>query len=94
MFLCTSRFDLKEKESQQLEKFFSYEEIKAAKEEKDERLDEVEVELISDTEELNSKLNDKMVVEVAPSPPIEDYTEPKLPENNTWLRALGWKCKS
>jgi len=44
MFLCTSRFDLEEKESQRLEEFFSREEIEAAKEEKDERLDEVEVE--------------------------------------------------
>jgi hypothetical protein len=94
MFLCTSRFDLEEKESQRLEKFFSREEIEAAKEEKDERLDEVEVEPISDTEESTNKLNDEMVAEVAPSPPVEDHTEPKLPENNTQLRASGRKRKS
>jgi hypothetical protein len=63
MFLCTSRFDLEEKESQRLEKFFSREEIEAAKEEKDERLDEVEVEPISDTEEPNEKLNDGRAVD-------------------------------
>ncbi|KAF7137017.1 hypothetical protein CNMCM5793_006821 [Aspergillus hiratsukae] len=81
-------------ESQRLEKFFSREEIEAAKEEKDERLDEVEVEPISDTEESDNRLNDEMVAEVAPSPPVEDHTEPKLPENNTRLRASGRKRKS
>jgi hypothetical protein len=38
------------------------------------------VEPISDTEEPNDKLNDEMVTEVAPSPTVEDHTEPSLPE--------------
>jgi hypothetical protein len=52
------------------------------------------VELISDTEESNDKLNDEMVAEVAPSPAVEDHTEPKLPANNTQLRVSGRKRKS
>lgn len=51
MFLCTSRFDIEEQQAKLLEKFFSYDEMEAAKEEKDEKLDEVEIDLISDTEE-------------------------------------------
>jgi hypothetical protein len=94
MFLCTSRFDLEEKEAQQLEKFFSREEIEAAKEEKDEKLDKVEVEPISDTEEPNNGLDDKIEVEEASSTAVEDYAEPQLPENNTQLRASGRKRKS
>ena len=94
MFLCTSRFDLEEKESQWLEKFFSREEIEAAKEEKDERLDEVEVEPISDTEEPNDKLDDEIMAHVAPSHAAEDHTEPNLLENHTQVRASGRKRKS
>ena len=97
MFLCTSRFDLEEKEAQQLEKFFSHEEIEAAKEEKHEKLDEVEVEPISDTEEPDNGLDDDRIdVEEASSTAIEneDHAEPQLPENNTQLRASGRKRKS
>ncbi|KAJ5358344.1 uncharacterized protein N7496_010757 [Penicillium cataractarum] len=58
------KFNLEEKESYRLEKFFSREEIKVVKEEKDERIDEIEVELISNTKELNNKLNNKIVAEI------------------------------
>lgn len=51
MYLCTSRFDIEEQEVRLLEKFFSHDEIEAAKEEKDEKLDEIEIEPISDAEE-------------------------------------------
>ena len=54
----------------------------------------MDIEPISDTEESNDKLNDKIVAEVAPSPTVEDHTEPNLPENNTQLRASGRKRKS
>ncbi|KAJ5974025.1 hypothetical protein N7481_011235 [Penicillium waksmanii] len=94
MFLYTFRFELKEKEFQRLEKFFSQEEIKAAKEEKGKRLDEGEVKPISDTEESNNELNNKIVTKVAPFPTIEDHTEPNLPDNNTQLRASEQKRKS
>jgi hypothetical protein len=52
------------------------------------------VEPISDTEELNNKLNDEMVAVVAPSSTVENQTEPKLPENITQLRDSGRKRKS
>ena len=51
IFLCISRFDIEEQEAKLLEKFFSYEEIKVAKEERDNKLDHMDIELISDTEE-------------------------------------------
>lgn len=56
LFLCTSKFDMEEQEAKLLEKFFSHEEIEAAKEEKDEKLDEVEIDLISDAEEQDTVL--------------------------------------
>ncbi|KAJ5903918.1 hypothetical protein N7504_006301 [Penicillium tannophilum] len=58
MFLCTLRFDIKEKEAKYLEKFFSYIEIEIAKEEKDNKLKEVEFNLISDTKEVDEETSD------------------------------------
>ncbi|KAJ6136657.1 hypothetical protein N7512_001817 [Penicillium capsulatum] len=46
IFLYTLRFDIEEQEVRLLKKFFSYDEIEAAKEEKNEKLDEVEIDLI------------------------------------------------
>lgn len=51
LFLCTSRFDLKLHEAKELKQFFSLNEIEALREEKDDKLDDVEFEQISDTEE-------------------------------------------
>ncbi|KAG0154764.1 hypothetical protein PDIDSM_332 [Penicillium digitatum] len=51
LFLCTSRFDLELHEAKELERFFSLNEIEALREEKDDKLDDVEFEQISDTEE-------------------------------------------
>lgn len=79
MFLCTSRFDLEEQEAEFLKEFFSIYEIEAAKEEKDENLEEVEIGPISDTEEQEDE-------EVAV---IQSHTEPELPENITQTRASG-----
>lgn len=59
MFLCTSSFDIEEQEARLLEKFFSHDEIEAAKEEKDEKLDEGEIDLISDTKEQDTIINDE-----------------------------------
>ena len=70
MFLCTSRFDIEEEEAKLLEKFFSYDKIEAAKEEKDKKLDEVEAEPISDTEEQE----DIMVEDKALSTEVEEQT--------------------
>ncbi|OQD70007.1 hypothetical protein PENANT_c279G03623, partial [Penicillium antarcticum] len=46
MFLCTSRFDIEEQEARLLKKFFSHDELEAAKEEKDNNLDDIEIEPI------------------------------------------------
>jgi hypothetical protein len=60
MFLCTLKFDIEEQEAKLLEKFFSYEEMESAKEEKDKKLDEIEIDLISDTEEQDTELNNEI----------------------------------
>ncbi|KAJ5552058.1 hypothetical protein N7513_000010 [Penicillium frequentans] len=67
MFLCTLRFNIKEKELKYLEKFFSYIEIEIAKEEKDDKLKEVEFDLISDTEEADIETTPKNSTQVRAS---------------------------
>ena len=88
MFLCTSKFDIEEKEAKYLEQFFSHIEIQAVKEEKDEKLSEVQVDIISDTEEHDDEVNDETGQDEA--------GEPELPaaENKTQIRASGRKRKS
>jgi hypothetical protein len=91
MFLCTSRFDMEEQEAKLLEKFFSHEEIEAAKEEKDEKLDEVEIDPISDTEEQDTIINDEIGLDEAGE---AGEAQLPLPRNNTPVRASGRKRKS
>ncbi|KAJ5753312.1 hypothetical protein N7520_010229 [Penicillium odoratum] len=88
MFLCTSRFDIEEKEAKYLEKFFSHIEIETAKEEKDDKLEEVEFDLISDTEEADEETSDHVQ--------LDEVDEPQLPapENSTQVRASGRKRKA
>jgi hypothetical protein len=88
MFSCTSRFDIEEKEEKYLEKFFSHIEIQTAKEEKDEKLGEVQVDMISDTEEQDDEVHDEIG--------LDEAAEPNLPapENHTQIRASGRKRKS
>jgi hypothetical protein len=94
MFLCTSRFDIEEQEAKLLQKFFSYEEMEAAKEEKDEKLDEVEIDLISDTEEQDTIINDEIGLDEAGEADEVDEAQLPLPTNNTQVRASGRKRKS
>ncbi|KAI2787028.1 hypothetical protein POX_f07381 [Penicillium oxalicum] len=94
MFLCTSRFDIEEQEAKLLEKFFSYEEMEAAKEEKDEKLDEVEIDPISDAKEQDTVINDEIGLDAAGE---VDEAQLPLPRNNTQdtqVRASGRKRKS
>jgi hypothetical protein len=79
---------MEEKEAKYLEQFFSHTEIQAIKEEKDEKLGEVEVDAISDTEEQEDEVNDESRQ--------DEVGEPKLPvaENSTQIRASGRKRKS
>lgn len=90
-FLCTSRFDIEEQEAKLLEKFFSHEEMEAAKEENDEKLDEIEIDQISDTEEQDTIVNDEIGLGEADE---VCKAQLPLPRNNTQVRASGWKGKS
>ena len=51
MFLCTSNFDLQEEGFTFLKEFFSINEIKAVKEEREDSSSQFELDPISDTEE-------------------------------------------
>ncbi|KAG0160335.1 hypothetical protein PDIDSM_7862 [Penicillium digitatum] len=68
---------MEEQEATLLEKFFSQDELEAAKEEREEKLSEIEVDPISDTEEQEDELEDKPgdAIEVV----IEDRPE-DIPE--------------
>jgi hypothetical protein len=86
MFLCTSRFDLKEQDAKRLEEFFTRDEIEAAREEKDEKYDEIMIEPISDTEEPDELEKDVVIGDVE-----DEASDPQLPDNSTQLRASGRK---
>jgi hypothetical protein len=100
MYLCTTRFNLEDKQATLLAEFFSRDEIEAAKKEKDEKPDEIELDPISDTEEHNPQPgNDK--IELGPRhislhKESDETTKPPLPslERHTQLRALGRKRKN
>jgi hypothetical protein len=97
MFLCTSRFDIEEQEARLLEKFFSHDELEAVKEEKDDNLDDIEIEPISDTEEQETSIDketelDKALLTAFEGPTAREPQVP-LPVNNTQVRASGRKRK-
>lgn len=99
MFLCTSKFDVEEQEAKLLEKFFSHDELEAAKEEREEKLNEVEVNPISDTEEQEDELEDEpedIELDEASLPAAEQDSpgSPSLPPNCTQTRVSGRKRKS
>ena len=77
IFLCISRFDIEEQEIKLLEKFFSYEEIKAVKEERDNKLNHIDIELISDTEEQEESIQEDVIQDNEAS--LLDIDEPELP---------------
>ncbi|KAF5854879.1 hypothetical protein ETB97_010941 [Aspergillus alliaceus] len=91
MFLCTSRFDLEEQERKYLEEFFTLQEIEAGKEENEDKLDYIEIEAISDTEEEDNRHNNLIEVD---SDGDGDETNPQLPASSTQLRVSGRKRKS
>ena len=77
MFLCTTKFDMEEQEATLLEKFFSQDELEAAKEEREEKLSEIEVDPISDTEEQENEPEDKPgdTIEIVVEDRPEDVSE-------------------
>ncbi|KAI9039816.1 hAT family dimerization domain-containing protein [Aspergillus affinis] len=90
LFLCVTRFDLKDTEAKQLEQLFTLEEIELVREQNHENLEEIEIEIeidiISDEEE-------EEVEEVSPGL-INMDSEPQLPETTTQLRVSRRKRKS
>lgn len=94
MFLCTSRFNIEEREAKLLEKFFSHEEMESAKEEKDEKLDKIEIDPISDTEEQDTILNNEIGLDEVGEADEESEAQIPLPRNNTQVRISGRKRKS
>ncbi|QKX61420.1 uncharacterized protein TRUGW13939_08568 [Talaromyces rugulosus] len=103
MFLCTSKFDIEAQEAKLLEKFFSQDELEAAKEEREEKLNKDEINPISDTEEQEDEL------ENGPENEMEDIGldttslsaaepdspgSPSLPPTCTQTRVSGRKRKS
>ena len=94
MFLCTLRFDLKEREAKELKRFFSLNEIEAAKEEKDDRPNNIKIDLISDTKELDDRSYNLIDVnKVNEAQDEEDEDRLVLLETNTQIRVLGRKRK-
>ena len=94
MFLCTSRFDLEEQQRKELEKFFSLDEIESAKEENDKKPGEPEIDIISDTDKLDTESGNLIVVDDIKVDSERDKGEDILPETNTQLRVSGRKRKS
>ncbi|KAJ5751474.1 uncharacterized protein N7511_008439 [Penicillium nucicola] len=102
MFLCTSRFDMEEQEAKLLKEFFTWDEIEAAKEEKDGKIDLIEVDLISDTEEQEDEIdhqdkNQDLIELDETSVSAGEHNagpDPSLPPNQTQIRASGRKRKS
>ena len=83
IFLCTLRFDLEEQQRKELEKFFSLDEIESAKEENDEKPGEPEIDVISDTDELDTESGNLIVVDDVKMDSERDKGEDILLETNT-----------
>ena len=110
IFLYIMKFDMEEQEVTLLEKFFSQDELKAVKEEREEKLSKIKVNLISDTEEQENELEDKLgdTIEIVVEDRLEDILEERplpiseyscpcslsLPLTCIQTRVLGRKCKS
>ena len=98
LFFCTMKFDMEEQEVKLLEKFFSLDELEAAKEEREEKLSEVEVNPISDTKEQEDEPGDEPedTSEEGSLPTSEHgrLCSPSLPPTYTQTRASGRKRKS
>jgi hypothetical protein len=82
LFLYATRFNLKESKARQLEQFFTIYEIKAAREEKNEYSEDLEIDVITDTEEQEERSTNLVDIR---------ETEPQLPESSTQVRVSGRK---
>lgn len=99
MFLCTSKFDIEAQEAKLLEKFFSRDELEAAKEEREENLDKDEINPISDIEEQGDGPDDEtedvgLVTTSTYTAELDSPDSPSLPPTCTQTRVSGRKRKS
>ena len=94
MFLYTLRFNIEEQEAKLLEKFFFYKEIKSIKEEKNEKLDKIKLDLINDTKEQDTILYNKIGLDKIDKTDEESKTQILLSRNNTQIQILRQKYKS
>jgi hypothetical protein len=94
MYLCTSKFELEVQEAKELEKLFSLDEIEALREEKDEKLENVEMDSISDIEEHTGVSEDLIDIDTDADEEINaGPIAPQLPETTPILRTSGRKRK-
>lgn len=94
IFLYISWFDIKEWEVKLLEKFFFYKEIESVKKKKDKKLDKIEIDLINNTKEQDTVLNNKIELDKVGETDEEGEVYILLSKNNTQVQILGQKCKS
>ena len=94
LFLCATRFNIKDAEVKQLEYFFILAEIESAKEQNDKYIEDTKLNLISNNKEEEGV--DNRLREISPYLIDIDIevTEPELPETATQRRASGRKRKS
>jgi hypothetical protein len=85
LFRCATRFNLREDEARELEQFFTIYEIEAAREERNEYSEDLEIDVISDTEEQEERSIDLVDIGEA------ERSEPQLPESSTKARVSGRK---
>ena len=83
IFLYTLRFDLEEQQRKELEKFFSLDEIESAKEENDKKLGEPEIDIISDTDKLDTKSGNLIKIDDIKVDSKKDKGKDILLETNT-----------
>ena len=96
LFLCTSRFDLEVQEAKDLKRFFSLNETEALREEKDDKLKDIEIEQISDTEEQAKSSRDLIDIHDDKGENESDHDDTSdhlLPDSNTQPRISVRKRK-
>ena len=96
LFLCTLRFDLEVQEAKDLERFFSLNETEALREEKDDKLKDIEIKQISDTEEQAESSRDLINVHNDEGENESDHNDTGdylLPDSNTQPRMSVRKRK-
>jgi hypothetical protein len=88
MFLCTSRFDFQEESFTFLKEFFSLDEIEAAKEEREDMPNQIELDPISDNEEEGTQEEGNEAQQ-----PVSSSDELDLPVTGTQTRRTSERAR-